>query len=201
MQDEQIIDLYWKRSEEAIRETETKYGKYCGTIAWNILYSREDTEECVNDTWMNAWNAMPPHRPGFLKAFLGKITRNLALNLYEKKHAEKRGGGETALVLDELAECVGSGPDGRAGALGGGGFGGSAFGSPEEGMVLTACLNRFLAGMKAEDRKIFVQRYWYASPVKEIAADLKLGESKVKMTLLRQREKLKKALEEEGILV
>ena len=83
MQDEQIIDLYWERSEEAIRETDKKYGKYCGTIAWNILYSAEDAEECVNDTWMNAWNAMPPHRPGFLKACLGKITRNLALNLYE----------------------------------------------------------------------------------------------------------------------
>ena len=200
MQDEQIIDLYWKRSEEAIRETEIKYGKYCGTIAWNILYSAEDAEECVNDTWMNAWNAMPPHRPGFLKAFLGKITRNLALNLYEKKHAEKRGGGETALALDELAECVGGVPGGKGTA----GISGSVWdseGSTEEGMVLTACLNRFLQGMKAEDRKIFVQRYWYMYSVKEIAGNLGLGESKVKMTLLRQREKLKKVLEEEGIPV
>ncbi len=185
MQDEQIIDLYWKRSEEAIRETSVKYGRYCSTIAWNILYSQEDSEECVNDTWLNAWNAMPPQRPGFLKAFLGKITRNLALNRYEMRHAEKRGGGETPLVLDELAECVG---DGSAG-------------SPEDALVLTACLNRFLSGMKPEDRKIFVQRYWYVRSVKEIAADLQLGESKVKMTLLRQREKLKKALEEEGVAV
>ena len=200
MQDEQIVDLYWKRSEEAIRETDKKYGKYCGTIAWNILYSAEDAEECVNDTWMNAWNAMPPHRPGFLKAFLGKITRNLALNLYEKKHAEKRGGGETALALDELAECVGGVPGGNGTA----GVSGSVWdseGSPEEGMVLTACLNRFLQSMKAEDRKIFVQRYWYMYSVKEIAGNLGLGESKVKMTLLRQREKLKKVLEEEGIPV
>ena len=181
MQDEQIIDLYWKRSEEAIRETDKKYGKYCGTIAWNILYSAEDAEECVNDTWMNAWNAMPPHRPGFLKAFLGKITRNLALNLYEKKHAEKRGGGKgTAGISGSVWDSEGS---------------------TEEGMVLTACLNRFLQAMKAEDRKIFVQRYWYMYSVKEIAGNLGLGESKVKMTLLRQREKLKKVLEEEGIPV
>ena len=200
MEDHEIVELFWRRDENAIAQAEAKYGRYCGSIAAGILRDRGDTDECLNDTWMNAWNAMPPHRPGFLKAFLGKITRNLALNLYEKKHAEKRGGGETALALDELAECVGGVPGGNGTA----GVSGSVWdseGSPEEGMVLTACLNRFLQSMKAEDRKIFVQRYWYMYSVKEIAGNLGLGESKVKMTLLRQREKLKKVLEEEGIPV
>ena len=184
MQDEQIIDLYWERSEEAIRETDKKYGKYCGTIAWNILYSAEDAEECVNDTWMNAWNAMPPHRPGFLKAFLGKITRNLALNLYEKKHAEKRGGGETAAPLSELEECIAS-PE-------------AASWSPDR-QVLTDVLNGFLRKLSYEKRTIFVRRYWYFDQVKDIARDLGISESKVKMTLLRQRRELAEILGKEGI--
>ena len=185
LQDEQIIDLYWARSERAIEESGVKYGAYCRTIAWNVLYSREDSEECVNDTWMNAWNAMPPQRPSILRAFLGRITRNLALNRYERDHAEKRGKGETAAVLDELSECV---PD-RAAEI------------REEGMLLREVLDRFLEGMKPEERKLFVGRYWYLRPVKELADTYGFSESKVKMTLLRSREKLKQALLQEGIAI
>ena len=200
LEDREIIRLFLERSEQAIVELDRKYGAAVRKTAVNILNNRLDAEECANDTWLGAWESIPPHRPEKLGAYLGKITRNLALNLYEKKHAEKRGGGETALALDELAECVGGVPGGKGTA----GISGSVWdseGSTEEGMVLTACLNRFLQGMKAEDRKIFVQRYWYMYSVKEIAGNLGLGESKVKMTLLRQREKLKKVLEEEGIPV
>lgn len=186
MQDEAIIRLYWERSQEAVTQTDLKYGKYCHTIAWNILYNREDSEECVNDTWLKAWESIPPHKPQILKAFLGKITRNLALNRYEKAHAQKRGDGQTAVCLEELAECIPH--TWHADQV-------------EDSMVLTKCLNRFLGTLKPEERKLFVRRYWYMSPVKEIAQDYGLGESKVKMSLLRTREKLKTALEKEGIVI
>ena len=106
MDDKQIIDLYWERSENAISETDRKYGSYFRHIAYNILYSHEDTEECVNDTYLRAWNSMPPQRPNRLAVFLGKITRNLSLNRYEAMHAEKRGGGQVPYILDELEECI-----------------------------------------------------------------------------------------------
>ena len=108
MDDSRIIELYWQRNADAIRETDRKYGPYCFAIARNILSSREDSEECVNDTWMAAWNAMPPQKPGRLQMFLAKITRNLSFNRYNAHTAKKRGGGEIALVLDELAECLAS---------------------------------------------------------------------------------------------
>ena len=186
MEDQEIIKLYWDRSEQAIAESDRKYGRFLGKIAWNILFSREDTEECINDTWMHAWNAMPPHRPSPLRSFLGKITRNLALNLYERNHAEKRGGGETALGLDELAECV-AGRDAVSGTA--------------ERLVLAKTLEIYLAGLKPEQRRVFVRRYWYMSPVKEIASDFGMSESNVKMTLLRARKELREMLEKEGISV
>ena len=105
MEDLQIIELFWQRSESAVTETARKYGRYCHTIAYNILHSREDSEECVNDTYLNAWRTIPPQRPERLSTFLGKITRNLSLKRWEQYHAEKRGAGQTALALDELAEC------------------------------------------------------------------------------------------------
>ena len=106
MEDEKIVQLYWQRDEQAIGVTEEKYGPYCTAIAHRILHSRRDEEECVNDTWLAAWNAMPPHRPSVLSAFLGRLARNLAFNRYTRDRAAKRGGGETELVLDELAEIV-----------------------------------------------------------------------------------------------
>ncbi|MGL5255368.1 MAG: RNA polymerase sigma factor [Brevinema sp.] len=184
MDDEQIIDLYWVRSEAAISETASKYGKYCQTIAFNILHNTEDSEECVSDTYLRAWGAMPPKRPNRLSTFLGKITRNLSLNKYEKYAAEKRGFGQVTMALDELQDCI---PDA---------------GSVEqtiEDAALVEIFNRFLATLPMNTRKIFVRRYWYLSPVKEIAADYSFSESKVKMTLLRARNELKQILEKEGI--
>ena len=183
MDDSGIVDLYWQRSDRAVTETADKYGAYCRHIATAILQSREDAEECVNDTWLRAWNAIPPQRPERLQTFLGKITRNLALNRWEKSRAEKRGEGQMSLVLDELAECVGSGED-----------------PMEDKLHFRDVLNRFLAGLPGEARKIFVRRYWYMSPVKEIAAEYGFSESKVAVTLFRTRKQLKSVLEKEGIL-
>ena len=186
MNDQDILDLYFARSESAISATNEKYGKYCHTVAMNILYSHEDSEECVNDTWLRAWGAIPPKRPAMLRTFLGKITRNLALNRWEHAHADKRGRGETAAALDELTECVADTRAGQPDQL------------PEQ-LTLTECINRFLENQKPENRKLFVRRYWYLSEKKEIAADYGFTESKVKMTLSRMRAQLMAELEKEGI--
>ena len=106
MDDEKIVQLYWNRDEQAIPATAQKYGNYCTSIAKNIIGNLEDAEECVNDTYLNAWNSMPPHRPGVLSTFLGKIVRNLSFNRYKYNTADKRGGGELPLVLDELSDLV-----------------------------------------------------------------------------------------------
>ena len=184
MEDNQIIRLYCERSEEAIRQTAAKYGNYCHTIAYHILHNLEDSEECVNDTYWKAWGIIPPCRPKRLAAFLGKITRNLSLDRYRRYTAEKRGSGEMAVALEELGECVSSMENLDAHA---------------DEMVLTEILNRFLASLSEEQRKIFMRRYWYVCSVKEIAADYGITESKVKMSLLRSRNQLKAALEKEGI--
>lgn len=184
MEDHQIIDLYWARSESALSETAGKYGKYCHYIAYGILHNDEDSEECVNDTYLRAWNSMPPHRPEKLSAFLGKIVRNLSLNRYELYTAEKRGGGQIALALDELEECIPAG---------------SEVDLPVRENALVDAINRFLASMPAESRKLFMRRYWYFRSIKEIALEYGLSESKVKMTLLRARNSLKQFLEKEGI--
>ena len=185
MEDREIVELYWSRSERAITETADKYGKYCRTIALRILNDEQDSEECVNDAYLQAWNAIPPRRPERLGAFLGKLVRNTALNRYKRANAEKRGGGQVPLALEELAECIPGGSD-PARAV--------------DELALTQALERFLAGLPGETRKIFMRRYWYLSTVQEIAADLGLGESKVKMTLLRARNKLRTQLEQEGFL-
>lgn len=111
MEDHQIVELYWQRNADAISETADKYGDYCFAIAENILHNAEDSEECVNDTWLRAWNAIPPQKPAVLRMFLAKITRNLSFDRFHARNAEKRGGGEMALVLDELGECFGGGAD------------------------------------------------------------------------------------------
>ncbi len=184
MEDKQIVDLYWARSEKAISETADKYGRYCYTIAYNILHSNEDSEECVNDTYLHAWNAMPDQRPNKLSAFLGRITRNLSLKRWEKYTAKKRGAGQVPLALNELQECIPAT---------------NQTDSVADDIVLTDVLNRFLASLTAEKRNIFMRRYWYLSPVAEIASDLAISESKVKMSLLRSRNELKQLLEKEGI--
>ncbi len=184
MEDSQIIDLYWARSESAILETERKYGRYCYHIAYNILHSNEDSQECVNDTYLNAWRAMPDQRPGRLAAFLGKITRNLSLNRWDESHAKKRGSGQVPLALDELQACVPASDQTE---------------QVVEDIVLADVFNRFLASLPKEKRIIFMRRYWYLSSISEIAEDFSISESKVKMSLHRSRKALKQALEEEGI--
>ena len=183
MEDSQIVQLYWDRNQNAINETAIKYGKYCTTIAKNILVSHEDAEECVNDTYMNAWNSIPPERPKVLRAFLGKITRNLAFNKYKHEHAGKRGGGEMSVVLDELAECI-SGRD-----------------SVEDEVVskeLAKEIENFLASLSETKRRIFVCRYWYADSVAKIAKQYGMKENAVSMMLSRLRKGLQTYLEERG---
>ena len=184
MDDSEIIQLFWDRSEQAIAETSEKYGKYCRYIAYGILHDEEDSEECVNETYLRAWNSIPPKRPDRLQTFLGKITRNLSLNKWEKRSANKRGDGQLSLILDELAECVTAGNDMEQFV---------------EDTVIKNVIDRFLDGLPKETRRIFVRRYWYLSPVKDISDEYGVSESKVTVTLFRTREKLKAVLKKEGI--
>ncbi len=183
MDDCDIVELFFDRSEQAILETGKKYGRYCHTIAYNILRNKEDVEECVNDTYLRAWNSIPPKRPNRLQTYLGKITRNLALNKLEQSTALKRGKGQVPLVLDELAECI---PDTKSST------------DIVEDMYVKELLDRFLDALPTETRIIFIRRYWYMSSVKDIAREYKLTESNVTVTLFRTRKKLKEFLEKEG---
>mgnify|MGYP000718176804 CR=1 FL=1 len=186
MDDNDIIQLYWDRNEQAIRITSDKYGHYCKAIARNILNNEEDAEECVNDTWLHAWNAMPPHRPSLLSTFLGKITRNLSFDLYRKMHRKKRGGSQMDAVLDELEECV-SGKDDIE--------------RQWEMKELIAEINQFLQKLPEEKRCMFVLRYWYVDSIGEIADRLGRSENYVSVTLNRIRGKLHTHLTERGFEV
>ena len=176
MDDEKIISLYWSRDESAVTATSEKYSRYCHSVAFAILRADGEAEECVNDTLFKAWNAIPPTRPTRLRAFLGKITRNLALNRYSERHAEKRSG-EVELCADELYECLPS-----------------ADAPIDEALALTEAINSFLASLPRRTRTVFVQRYWYCLTVKEIAEAHLMRESAVKVTLMRARDALKKHL-------
>lgn len=177
MEDERIIDLFFERSERAISECQKKYSAYCSSIAANILGNHEDTEECVSDTWLRAWNAIPPARPSRLSIYLGKITRHLAIDRYRKGAREKHGGSQMALCLEELSECVGA----------------DAF--IEEKVIVKDLMESFLRSLEKEDRDIFLFRYWYLMPNEQIASRFSLSESAVKMRLVRMRKKLKEYLE------
>ncbi len=183
MEDFEIIELYWDRDETAIQQTDRKYGKYCRKIAYNILYDQEDTEECVNDTYLQTWKTIPPERPERLSTYLGKICRNISINLYEKNTAAKRGGHECDACLEELENVLGTKSEAEEQA---------------DLHFLTDTINAFLAHCEKQARIVFVQRYWYMMSVKEIARENKLSESSVKMTLLRTREKLRDHLQQEG---
>ena len=185
MEDQDIIDLYFARSERAISETDSKYGGYCYSIAYNILTNREDSEESVSDTYVAAWNAMPPRRPVLLGAFLGKITRRLSIDRWRARNACKRGGGEIVLALEELGECV---SDGR-----------SLESAVERKQLASAC-GRFLEGLPETERRVFLCRYWYMDSVAEIGEKFGFTASKVTAMLHRTRGKLRKALEKEGLL-
>ena len=186
MEDCEIIALFWSREERAIEETDRKYGRYCWTIAHNILRSREDSEECVNDTWLRAWHAMPPQRPAILPSFLGRITRNLSLDRYKAGHTGKRGGGQLLVALEELGTCI------------------PAAESVEKALEdaeLSRLIDRFLRTLPEKDQCIFLRRYWYVDTTLEIAHRYKMAEGTVKSSLHRSRQRLKAYLEQEGVAV
>lgn len=183
MRDEQIVDLYFARDEQAITETDRKYGSYCFSVANAVLNDREDAAEAVNDTWHRAWNSIPPHRPVALKLYLAKITRNLAFSAYRARCAYKRGGGETELALEELAGCV------------------SGTGTAEDVVnvrELGQAIQRFLEDCPQRDRNIFIRRYFHVESAGQIAARYGLKEDNVNKILSRMRKKLKNHLTKEG---
>ena len=183
MLDEQIVALYWSRSEQAIAETGEKYGGYLNRIAYGILRSTLDAQECVNDTYHSAWNAMPPNKPNRLSAFLGKITRRLSIDRLRHDTAEKRGGGELPLALDELSGCV-SGVDTAESEL--------------FRQELSSLLDTFLSSLSDTERRVFLRRYWYLDSIAEIAERFGFSQSKTASMLHRTRGKLREVLRKEG---
>lgn len=183
MDDASIVQLYWDRNEQAIPETAAKYGGYCISIAKNILGNPEDAEECVNDTYLRAWNSMPPHKPGLLSAFLGKITRNLSIKRYHYNTAHKRGGSQTAIVLDEIAELVSDTNDVE---------------QEIDRKELVKAIDDFLNQLPGNKKAIFVCRYWYFDSISDIANRFGMSENHVSVTLNRLRLKLHNYLLERG---
>ena len=186
MEDQQIIQLYWDRREQAIWESDRKYGAYCRSIARRILAVEEDAEECVNDTWLHAWNAMPPQRPSVLSAFFGKLARNLSLDRWRRNRAAKRGGSQVEVALHELEGCL---PDRRR---------------PDEELEAretAALISAFLRAQPDLDRRLFVRRYFHLESIAALGRRFGLTESQIKSRLHRTRQKLKSALAKEGIPV
>lgn len=186
MEDHEIIELYFQRNEGAIAETDAKYGKYCLAVANNILASIPDSEECVNDTWLRAWHAMPPKRPDVLRQFLAKITRNLSLNRYNAMQAEKRGGGAVTLALEELAGCI---------------PGGTNPADESEKQALKESILRFLTALPDREQGIFLRRYFYMEEFSQIAQKYEMKEANVRLILSRTRQKLRTHLGKEDFAV
>ena len=184
MDDEKIIGLFFDRSENAISETDKKYGKPCRRLTYNVTGNYEDSEECVNDTYLRLWNVIPPKRPPDFAAYLFRIARNIALNLIRGRSTDKRGGAMRSVDYDEIAECI---PDKN-----------TVERQTDDDTAIKA-IEKFLASLPREKQIIFLKRYWYFNPVADIASELNISESKVKMTLMRAREKLRAELEKEGI--
>ena len=183
MDDRRIVSLYWERNEDAVRETERKYGSYCYTVAYNILHSKEDSDECLNDTWNGAWNAMPPEKPLKLRGFLARITRNIAIDRYRYAVAQKRAA-EVECAIDEYWECV---PSKDA--------------SVEDEVILKEAIIGFLASLDTRSRVIFMRRYWYSMSVKDIAKGMGLSQGHVSTVLHRTRIRFKEYLAKEEILL
>ena len=181
MEDNKIVDLYWQRSEDAVPETAAKYGSYCRIIAYNILADYEDAEECVNDTWLGAWNSMPKNRPSMLAPYLAKLTRWISLGRLRDRNCLKRGGGQTSVVLEELSECLDAGIDVE---------------KQVERKELAAAIRRFLAGLDEQPCQVFLARYWFMASIDEIAEKFEFSQSKVKSMLMRTRRALRAYLEE-----
>lgn len=184
MEDQGIIALFFDRSEQAIAETDKKYGGYCYSIAYNILDNREDSEESVSDTYLTAWNTIPPHRPGFLSAFLAKITRHISIDRWRRRSAKKRGGSEMILALEELGDCVDT----------------NNVESQIARKELVRLLNNFLSSLPETERNVFLCRYWYLDSIPAISDASGFTESKVTSMLHRLRGRLRKTLSEEGYL-
>ena len=185
MEDTAIIQLFFQRAEQAIVEVQQKYGSFCRTVAMNLLQQKEDVEECVNDTWQAAWQRIPPENPRMLGAFLGRITRNLAISRFRKNTAQMRSEGLTVL-LSELEHCVPSGQ------------------STEEAVdsiLLGEYISKWLESLSADDRALFLRRYWFGESLRELSREVGTGEGHLAQKLYRLRLQLKKALEKEGVVV
>ena len=183
MKDQDIVNLYWDRNEDAIHQTQMKYGAYLSKVSYNILADFEDSKECVNDTYLAAWNSMPENRPNNLATYLGKITRQISIDVFRKRHREKRYASEYAVSLDELGDSFTDGV------------------TPEQELnakLLDEAINRFVSALPAMAQKAFVGRYYFFDSLKEIASYCGMTESKVKILLFRTRQKLKLYLKKEG---
>ncbi len=183
MEDKRIVDLYWARSEDAIAQTQIKYGKLLYRLSFSLLSSHEDAEECVNDTYIAAWGAMPDERPDYLCAFLCKIDRRISMNKYKSKHAQKRGGAE--LIIEELTDCIPANDD---------------FLREDNDREIAEAINEFLSSLKEEKRVVFVKRYFYSESISDIAKEVQISEEKVKSMLHRMRIALQVRLNKEGLL-
>lgn len=186
MEDSQIVDQYWARDERAITESDRKYGKMLRNLSYSVLSSREDAEECTNDTYLAAWNAMPDERPTFLGAFLSKIIRRISIDRFRHDHRQKRGGMGVQSVIEELTDCI---PDTAQ--------------TPAEEVEtnrLSETIDRFLAGLSDERRALFINRYFYAVPIAELAHRTGMTDANVKVILYRMRADLRKLLEQEDLL-
>lgn len=184
MNDGEIVKLFWKRNQNALELTRTKYGSYCRSIAFNILRNGEDAEECVNDSLLNAWKSIPPNKPRNLRTYMGKLVRNVSINRFEHYSAQKRGGTQAELAIGELENSLSDEADVFAHL---------------EGEAITRCINALLQNSSKEKRIVFVKRYWYLCSINEIAKDLSISESKVTSILFRMRNELKETLEKEGV--
>jgi len=185
VEDLDIIELFFQRSEQAIAETQQKYGKFCRKLALDLLREERDAEECVNDTWQAAWQTIPPQRPRMLGAYLGRITRNLAISRFRKNTARMRTEGLTVL-LSELEQCVPAGPSTE---------------SAVDAILLGEYISRWLESLSADDRALFLRRYWFGASLRELAREVGTGEGHLAQRLYRLRLQLKKALEKEGVIL
>ncbi len=185
MQDELIVNMYWRRDENAVTQSEIKYGKYLRKIANNILYDFRDAEESVNETYLKAWNSMPPSKPSVLSVYLGRLTRQFSIDIYRTKNRDKRGGAQYTASLDELSECV---------------SGEESVEAQVELSELTGALEKYLRSLSEEQRVIFVGRYYFCDSLRDIARYYGFSESKIKSILYRVRTGLKLHLEKEGFI-
>ena len=185
MEDQQIIELYWKRDEAAISETDKKYGRLLHQISFNILSKHEDVEETVSDTYNKAWNTMPPQRPKFLSAYLGRISRNLSINYWNRNRAQK-GDCSVEVILSELSECIPSRQNVE---------------EEIETREITRVINSWLYSLTQDDRVLFMRRYWYCDSVNDLAVECGTSPNKLAGRIFRLRQKLKKVLEREGIFL